>query len=259
MTERSNLGKRLKTRIADGETLIGAFVPAPSPELVEIAAYSDFDFVVVDAEHGPLGPNEAVQMIRAAQAAMLPVLLRVPLASKDHVLRALDCGVDGVIIPQVDTAADAQVAVAECKYPPVGNRGAAFYTRAHRFTRDSGWTSLARANDETIVAVIAESPSAMENLPAIAQVPGVDFVLYGQSDLSVCIGEGPHHAGAMDKAYDTITGLITSEQLRAGISAADVNAARTHLAAGFQIIVTGLLPMLLKQASQFVHTVHETS
>jgi len=257
MAQRSDVGKTLKARITQGEPLVGAFVPVPSPELVEIAAFSDFDFVVIDAEHGPIGPHDAVHMIRAAQAASLAVLLRVPLASKDHVLRALDCGVDGVIIPQVDTEADALAAVAECKYPPQGSRGAAFYTRAHRFTRDSGWDCLARANQDTVVAVIAESPLALENLHAIACVPGVDFVLYGQSDMSVCVGAGEHHATTMNQAYRTITDLITADKLRAGISAADAPSAREHLAAGFQIVVTGLLPMLLKQARGFISTVRQ--
>jgi len=258
MSKVSEIGKTLKARMSRGDSLLGAFVPVPSPELVEIVAYSGFDFVVVDAEHGSLGPNEIVQMIRAAQAASLAVLVRVPHASKDHVLRALDSGADGVIIPQVDTETEALAAVAQCKYPPQGCRGAAFYTRAHRFTRDSGWNSLIRANQETIVAVIVESPQAMENLTAISQVSGVDFVIYGQSDMSVCIGEGAHNAIEMNKAYKKITSLIAVNKLCAGVSASDVQTARKHLAAGFQIVVTGLLPMLLAQAGTFVAEARQT-
>jgi 2-keto-3-deoxy-L-rhamnonate aldolase RhmA len=241
----------LRARILAREPMVAAFIPAPSPELIEIAAYGGFDFAVIDAEHGPISLGDIVHMVRAAQAARLPVMVRVPVVTKDFILRSLDAGADGILVPQVETEQEAAAAVAEAHYPPLGTRGAAYYARAHRFTRDTGWEALERANRQVITGVMIESRAGVSNIAAISRVPGVDFVLLGSTDLSVNIGQGPSNSSEVDAAVHEVSRTLAAAKKAAGISAPSVELAQTHRALGFQIIVTGLLPLALKEAMRF--------
>ncbi len=247
----------LRARLKRREALLAAFIPAPSPELVEIAAYSEFDFVVIDAEHGSMGPGEITHMIRAAQAAHLPSIVRVPLCTKDYVLRSLDAGAQGVLVPQVDTLEDAQAAVAETHYPPQGRRGAAFYSRQHRYTRDSGWQVLQDANDSVVTGVMIESAAGVENVEAISRLEGIDLILFGSSDLSVCLGNGPDNAEAVRQARQRVGAAAQRAGLSAGCSISLPEEAKRQRDAGYNLLVTGLLPLLLRQASSFTGQVRK--
>lgn len=242
----------LKQKISGTKKVLGSFIPAPSPELVEIASYSGFDFVVIDAEHGPLGPAEVTHMIRAAQASDISVLVRVPLATKDYILRSLDAGANGIVIPQIETKEQAIQAVRECKYPPEGVRGAAFYARAHGFTRDAGWSALERSNRNVVVGLMIESPKGMENLADILEVPGIDFILYGPSDMSVWLGKSDDGVAALQRCYKEVISKSSQSSVPVGIPAPSSEQARSHFQAGYRIVVAGLLPMLLGQATRFV-------
>lgn len=243
--------RSLKARMRAGEFLLGAFIPAACAELVDIASYTGFDFVALDTEHGPMGPGEIAQLIRAAEAGNLPVLVRVPLPTKDHILRALDSGATGIIVPQIESAEAARECVMQTQYPPVGNRGSAFYARTHRFTQYSGWDALDRANENVITGVMIESLPGLANADAICAVPGVDFILYGAGDMHVAIGRGAHYEAECKNAYDKVLAATRAAGLPIGIPAPSAEAARQHAQAGFQIVVTGLLPMLLNAATKF--------
>lgn len=245
------LKRSLRARMRAGESLLGAFVAAPCAELVDIASYSGFDFVVLDTEHGPMGPSDIVQLIRAAQAGDIPVLVRVPLPTKDHILRALDSGATGVVVPQIEDAASARECVMQTHYPPVGARGTAFYARTHGYTKNSGWEALDRANEEVVTGIMIESPPGLANADEICSVPNVDFILYGASDMNVGIGRGEHNQAESERAYSRVLEAAKTAGVSIGIPAPSIDMARQHAQAGFQIVVTGLLPMLLNAATKF--------
>lgn len=249
--------KGLKARLQDGRPLTGAFVPAPSPELVEIAAHAGYDFVVLDAEHGPLDFADIRHMIRAAQAVGVPVLVRVPTASKDFIGRALDSGADGILVPQVSSAEDARAAVAQALYPPEGVRGAAYYARAYGYTRRSGWDALDRIQDNVVVGVMLETPQAIEQARAISETPGVDFVLLGTGDLGVALGRGERHTDELASAVGQVAALARGSDMPFGASATDRASASPYLASGFRIIVVGLLPLLLRSATALCDDIRE--
>lgn len=240
----------LKTRLRGKQRLTGAFVPAPSPEIVEIAAYAGYDFVVLDAEHGPLDLADIRHMIRAAQAAGIPVMVRVPTASKDFIGRALDSGADGILVPQVSSVEEARSAVAQALYPPQGVRGAAFYARTYEYTRQSGWEALDREQGEVVVGVMLETPQAIEQARAISETPGIDFVLLGAGDLSVALGRSDSSRAQLAAAVETVGILARESRVPFGASAVDPETAVPYLRAGFQVIVVGLLPLLLRCATQ---------
>jgi 2-keto-3-deoxy-L-rhamnonate aldolase RhmA len=240
-----------KAALKNAKPMVGAFISVPSPELVEAAAYGGFDFVVIDGEHGPIGPGEVVHMVRAAQTANVAALVRVPLVAKDYVLRALDAGATGVLAPKICRAEQARELVSECLYPPEGHRGAAFYARTHRFTRDSGWDVLERANRELTIGVMIESREAVPHVQEICQVPGIDFVLYGIHDMSVDIGRGDHNSVELEKAGAVIKHAAKEAGIACGIAASTVDAGRERLKSGFSMVAIGIVPLLVKEATRF--------
>ena len=245
---RHDFRKRLKAR----ESLLGAFCPAPSPELVEVAAFAGFDFVVIDAEHGPIGIGDIVHMIRAGHSAGIAVMVRVPSMTPDFVLRSLDAGADGLIIPQIETPQEAAAVVDALHYPPAGSRGLAFYTRTHRFMKDTGPAAMKAADERVVTGVLIETPRGVDNAIAIASTPGVDLVLMGPSDLSANIGFGSDTESRVDEAVTRVAEAGRQFGVATSIAAQSPDAARAYFERGYSIVVTGLLPPLLRVSSDFV-------
>ncbi|WP_245980186.1 HpcH/HpaI aldolase family protein [Streptomyces diacarni] len=178
----------LKERLAGGERLLGGLLRLPAGPLVEMAGVAGLDFVVIDCEHGPADVVPLQQHIQAAAAHGLPVLIRVGTEEPSLVLRALDAGAQGVIVPHVDSADHARRAVAWAHYPPRGERGFATYSRSGRFGEAGIAEHLAHAAATTVVVPMLETPQACAAAGEILAVSGVDAVLVGPADLSVAMG-----------------------------------------------------------------------
>lgn len=252
MTENRPSRHDFRSRMKARERMLGAFCPAPSPELVEVAAFAGFDFVVIDAEHGPIGIGDIVHMIRAGHGTGVAVMVRPPVMTPDFVLRALDAGADGLVIPQIETPQEAVAAVKSMHYPPGGNRGLAFYTRAHRFMKDSGPKAIRAADDRVVTGVLIESPKGVENAIAIASTPGVDLVLMGPSDLAANLGFGPDTDALVEQAITRVADVGRQFGVATSIAAQSPDAAKAFFDRGYSVVVTGLLPPLLRVSSDFV-------
>jgi 4-hydroxy-2-oxoheptanedioate aldolase len=172
--------------------LIMAAIQIPSPDLVEMAGFAGFDIVFVDAEHGPLSAQQIHDMVRAADAAGVPAMVRVPSVSPEFVARSLDSGASAIVAPHANTAGDAGALVRAGRYPPAGDRSTGLPSRAYRFALDSGRDAYIAANDGIALGVQIESVSGVENMDAIMSTPGLDFVLVGPSDLSFDRGTYQH-------------------------------------------------------------------
>jgi 4-hydroxy-2-oxoheptanedioate aldolase len=165
---------------------LGTWLMAAAPATAEALGYSGFDFLVVDMEHVPIGMSDLAAILRAIGCTPAEAVVR--LAWNDQVLvkRALDSGAQTIMLPFVQTAEEASRAVSFAKYPPDGVRGVAAVHRGSRFGRAVDY--LKRANDEIAVIVQLETPEAVERLPEIAVVPGVDGVFVGPGDLAAAMG-----------------------------------------------------------------------
>lgn len=234
-----------RQRLSGRETLVGTIVTLPAPELAEMAAGAGFDWLWLDMEHGLL---DVAGVQRAAIAAgSTPCLARVPVNDEAWIKRVLDTGVEGLIIPQVNTPELAQRAARYTRYPPEGVRSVGA-GRAHAY--GPGFDSyVARANAELVLLVQIEHVQAVENLEAILSVPGVDGVIIGPYDLSASMGK---------------TGQVNDPEVRAkimhiretcerrakpvGIFAGDLPAARRALSDGFRLVAAGTDVMILSSA-----------
>lgn len=178
----------LKKRLYNGEAVLGTWNVIPSPSLIEIIGYSGFDFVIIDAEHGPVSFERAEELVRAAEGAGIAPVMRVPDNASHLVLRALDIGAHGVQVPHVSTREEAELVVEYALYHPLGKRGLSPYTRAGKYGKEAQ-NHAERSNEKTLVVVNVEGVEGIENLEKIAGVSGIDVIFIGPYDLSQSLGK----------------------------------------------------------------------
>jgi 4-hydroxy-2-oxoheptanedioate aldolase len=178
---------RLKQRILAGEKSFGTWLQSGCPAFAEIASGAGFDFFIMDQEHGPGGIETAMEMARAAAGAAATAMVRVPSSHPTYLKRLVDAGIEGILVPMVESGAEAEQVVKACRYPPRGNRGnAADIARCSGYGLQADY--LARADDNLLIAVQIETAAAVANAAEIAAVDGVDLVFIGPTDLSGSIG-----------------------------------------------------------------------
>ena len=216
-------GNRVRQAFAEKRCAFGIFIMVPSPALVEIAGYVGFDFVVLDMEHGALGPESLEQMIRAAEVAGTSPIVRVTVNDRGLILRALDAGALGVLVPHVASVQAAQAAVSASKYPPEGFRGLSTTSRAGRHSLRGVRDHIEWSNREVLVAVQIEDAAALPEVDAIAAVPGIDVLFVGPSDLALSLGHpGQVDHPAVEEAIGRIFEAAKKSQREVGYFVRDV-------------------------------------
>jgi 4-hydroxy-2-oxoheptanedioate aldolase len=181
---------QLRVKLAAGRTCVGPlFQEFWSPELFEFCALAGFDFVIADGEHAGVDPQAVRNLARAAQGAGATALARVPNGEPSLVLRYLDAGVEGLILPHCNSAADAEGLVRACRYPPRGIRGAASSSRAagYGFTQ-TPIEHLTQSDREVLCLGLIEEPRAVEALPEILRVDALDGCFVGAGDMALTLG-----------------------------------------------------------------------
>lgn len=146
------------------------------------------DWVNIDMEHGAMSVDQAAALAIACQDAGISPLVRVPGLEHHHATRVLDNGAMGIIFPHVETAEDAARLVGYCKYPPIGHRSVVGRMVHFDYRAVPAAEFTERANRETLVAIMLETPKGIANAEAIAAVPGVDVITIGPGDLTAEMG-----------------------------------------------------------------------
>jgi 4-hydroxy-2-oxoheptanedioate aldolase len=180
--------RTLRTRILAGEPLLGTFIELAEPAIVEILGRAGLDFAVVDLEHAGLTISAVPDIVRAADVVGLPLIARIPIERLADVSRVLDLGVQGVLAARVGGRRAAEAAVAACRFPPAGDRGACLGIRASRYGWEDWPAYVRRASEETIVGVALEGPAGVAAVSDVLEADGLDFVFVGVFDLSSALG-----------------------------------------------------------------------
>lgn len=214
----------LKAKLKNGGLVIGTMISEiRNPNLVYMLAQCGFDFFIIDNEHGAYSPETISNMIAAARGAGISIVVRIPEIRREAIMKPLDSGAAGLLVPMVNTADQAKEIMTYAKYPPMGERGVAL-SRAHSsYGRPNAAEYLNQANQTTFIAVQAESPQAIENLESIASTPGVDAIFVGPADLSVGMGipgqiTHPKEVEAIEKVlaicqkHDVVPGIHMSKR-----------------------------------------------
>ncbi|WP_157978854.1 HpcH/HpaI aldolase family protein [Nocardia aurea] len=173
-------------------TLFGTWVKMPTTVGVELLALAGFDFVVIDMEHAPLGLETVHELIGAARGHRMQALVRVPDRQPSNISRVLDSGAAGVLVPHVDSAAEAAAVMSAARFPPEGSRGFGPTVRAGAWGADA--ETYRASGTEAFVAPQLESRAAIEDVAAIASTPGLGALFVGPVDLAVATGLAPDSA-----------------------------------------------------------------
>lgn len=241
-----------RQRFLSGERLLGTLLSIPSGAVAEILADTGFDWLFLDAEHGPLEVTE-LQTILQAVSRRIACLVRVPSQNEIPIKRALDLGAAGIIVPQVNTAAEAERIVELSRYAPLGARGVGI-ARAGGYGLNFQ-PYVASANDTTTVIVQAEHIRAVENIEEIVKIPGVDGVLVGPYDLSASMGlmgqiDHPDVVGAIER----VTKVCQAANMKLGIFGVTCDSIIPYRDRGFTLLVAGVDTIMLGlEAARMLH------
>lgn len=222
-----------RDRLAAAERpLVGAWICSGSPIVAEIVAGSGLDWTLIDGEHGPIGLESTLALLQAVAPYPITPVVRVPSADPVWIKQVLDTGAQNLLVPMVNSAEDAEAAVAATRYPPRGNRGVgSALARSGQFNRIENY--LQRAHEITSLSVQIETDAAVQNAQAIAEVDGVDAVFIGPSDLAASMGllgqqEHPDVIAAVERTIAEVRAAGTP----VGVNAFNPDTARRYLDAG---------------------------
>jgi 4-hydroxy-2-oxoheptanedioate aldolase len=196
----------VRQRLRNGEATIGCFLGLGSPSVAELLAHAGFDWLIVETEHNAVDVAQVEHMLMAIDCTDAIPIVRVPSSDPVGIQRALDIGALGVIVPLVKTADEAAAIVAATRYPPRGRRSFG-PLRAANYTFGNA-EYLAEADDNILVVLILETREAVENLDAIASVPGVDALYLGPADLSLAYGLRPFDPAAEHKVTEVLAAAV---------------------------------------------------
>jgi 4-hydroxy-2-oxoheptanedioate aldolase len=235
----------MKQRLRAGETLAGYVATIPSAVAVQAIAAAGADWVIIDQEHGAVGPESLHAMIAATGGTRCAPLVRTPRRDEAWVKPALDLGAEGICFPLVRTAEEAADCVALLRYPPRGRRGWGPFV-AHARWGVGLFDYLPRRGDETVCMLLIETRAAIENIEAICQVEGVDCMVIAQFDLSTELGvSGRFDAPEFRDAVAHAERVILEAGIPLGAAALTREQTRAILDRGYRLPVQGFDVLML--------------
>ena len=231
-------GMGLRERVAHSELAVGTFIcEFMTPGIATLCAKAGADWVLLDLEHSGYTLDSARPALYAAGSEDITTIVRVPGAQQHLVSTALDAGAQGIMVPWVNSAQQAQRIASWMKYPPVGTRGSAFGMAHDRFSPGSPATKQHQLNESTLFLPQIETPEAVDQAAQIAAVSGVDVLFVGPLDLSTNLGiPGQFTAPQFIDALGQVAQAARSASIPAGIFAATEELGTTAMELGFTVI-----------------------
>jgi 4-hydroxy-2-oxoheptanedioate aldolase len=242
--------ERLRQALAAEEVLYGTWVQTPSPEVVEILGWSGWDFVILDLEHGPYGPEGLPHLIRAAEAAEATPFVRVPLSAPQEVGKALDLGAAGIVIPGVTSAEAGAAAVRLTRFPPHGKRGSSPSTRQLHYSGVPFASLTEEGAPQPVVVLQVEARLATSDLGSILAIEGLDVVFIGPYDLSTSLGlPGQFDHPKVREAISEIANRAGERGVAVGIWVPDAQSAHFWVDHGVRFVTVSNNELMLFTAS----------
>jgi 4-hydroxy-2-oxoheptanedioate aldolase len=229
---------RVKTLWREGKPTVGGWLSIPHAFPAEVMAHTGLDWLCVDMQHGCIDYSDAVNMLTAISTTQTTPFVRVPWNEPSMIMKVLDAGAYGVIVPMVSNRAEAERAVAACRYPPVGIRS----NGPNRVLLYAGSDYQKHANNEVVCAVMIETAEGIEKMDEIISTPGVDAAYIGPTDLALALGlppvmdnDEPKHIATVNKILET----CKRHKKIAGIHTASSKFTQRYLDQGFQMVMLG--------------------
>jgi 4-hydroxy-2-oxoheptanedioate aldolase len=245
----------LRTAWEGGRPTFGAWSAIGNTFAVELLGRAGFDWICIDTQHGLVATSDVPSMLQTLTMTRTPAFVRVPSNSPPEIMRALDAGAAGVVVPMINSADDARVAASACRYPPAGIRS---WGPARAALGVASYTPQV-ADSAAICVVMVETAQAVEQIDAIATTPGVDAVFVGPRDLALSYGQSltiddatltPHILSVRDACRNA--GIVS------GIHGGTIEAALSWARLGFCLVaITADSVLLASSASELVSCVRQ--
>ena len=249
----------VRHKLKRGEPSVGTWLSLPSVTAAGLMARTGFDWLTADLEHSPTTLETAAACFAVIAASGKVPLARVPTNTPENIKRVLDCGAYGIVVPMVNSKAEAEAAVSMARYRPLGTRSIGGQLHAANFETDAG-TYYARANEEILVVLMIEQVKGLENADEILSVPGIDAFFVGPNDLHDSLGHAPAFESDVPEFVQGLEHLLRmgkKHNVPAGIHVIDAAAAQRRIAQGFQFIaVASELGMMLSKAGEIGKTLN---
>ncbi|HEY5638266.1 MAG TPA: aldolase/citrate lyase family protein [Burkholderiales bacterium] len=237
---------RLKQLWREGKPAVGGFLSIPHCFSAEVMAHTGLDWLCIDQQHGCIDYADTVPMLAAISTTAVTPLVRVPWNEPASIMKALDAGAYGVIVPMVSNRAEAERAVAACRYPPVGMRS----NGPNRALLYGGADYQKNADREMLCIAMIETTEGIEKMEEIISTPGLDAVYIGPTDLALALGlpavmdnEEPKHVATVNRILET----CRKHKVVAGIHTVSSKFTQRYLDQGFQMVM--LVPDRLAMAN----------
>lgn len=246
----------------EGNKALGTFAHLGSSYAIECLGLAGLDYVIVDTEHGPFDVESTAEYVRAAKLREISPFARVKDANRPSILKMLDIGVEGLIVPNITTVQEVHKIVEYGKFFPVGLRGVAP-------SRDGGWgfDGFARelpayfetCNQETMLLPQCETIGCLEHINEIAAIEGVAGIFIGPYDLSVALGKPAVFDKTFQQAVDTVLDACNKTNKYCMIYAGDAQAAKHYFDKGFNSVAIGVDAItLINSYQQIIKDVKES-
>lgn len=231
--------KLIRDQVQSGQRLFGTWCNLGASLTVEIAGLAGFDWVLIDMEHGAGDQSELVHQLQAVDATPAAGVVRIAANEPARFKRVLDLGASGIMVPYVNTPAEAEQAVRSMRYPPHGVRGVARLNRASGFGQ-SFEHYYTHASHELLTIVQIETAEAVDRVDAIAAVEGVDVVFVGPLDLTTSLGvQGRYEDERFTAALDRVAAAARSAGKASGILLLSESALEPVIDRGYSFIALG--------------------
>jgi 4-hydroxy-2-oxoheptanedioate aldolase len=241
----------------EGKPTVGAWLSLPNSFSAELMAQQGFDWLTIDMQHGLIDYADAVHLLQAISTTAVTPFVRVPWNDPATIMKVLDAGAYGVVVPLVNNREEAERAVGACRYPPLGYRSSG----PIRASVYGGRDYLLHAHEEIVVAVMIETKDGIANLDEILSVDGVDAVYIGPSDLSLALGmparmdnPDPEHVATVLRIRDA----CKRHNVVAGIHTGGVDYSQKWIDEGFQMVtLTSDANCMVKAAQEQIRDLRE--
>lgn len=228
----------VRARLQAGQPAVGTWLTLPSVTAAQLMSRTGFEWLTVELEHTPISSETAAAMFAIISAQGCVPLVRIPFNSTENIKRALDTGAWGIVVPMVNSRAEAEAVVRASRYRPLGERSIGGQLHGANFGTDAG-TYYAKANQEILVVVMAEHVDAVERIEDILAVPGIDAVFVGPNDLHASLGLPPMFDSADARFNAALARVLAAAKARgiaAGLHVLDAAQARRRMDEGWQFI-----------------------
>lgn len=245
----TNLPNSFRRDILASRRLIGCWSSLANHVTTEILGVAGFDWILLDSEHAPNELHTLMPQLMALKDSRSAPVVRPPSNDPVAIKRLLDLGFVNLLVPFIESADDARLAVSATRYPPLGIRGVSNAQRCNRYGAQTEYA--ATINDHVCVLLQIENQAGMDALDDILQVPGVDGIFIGPADLSAALGHfgQPNHP-QVQAAIASIHGRARAAGKAVGILTTVEADARRYIEQGFQFVAVGTDQALLRAATQ---------